>query len=293
MAEITAGLVKELRELTGLGMMECKKALEEAGGDIKKAEELLRIKSGAKASKAASRVAADGAAATWLSPDGKTGAIVEVNAETDFVAKNPDFIQFANTLAELVGKDNPVDVEALSQMKIGGETVEATRQKLVQKIGENISVRRFERLQGNGKLVQYVHPGSKIAVIVDLEGAEAVAKDVAMHIAFAKPKYMSRNEYPADEIAAERKILEARAAESGKPPEIVAKMVDGGINKFVAENTLLGQPFVKDDKQTVQKMLDSQKSKLHGYRFVVVGAGIEKKQADFAAEVAAMAKTAA
>ena len=289
MAEITAGLVKELREITGLGMMECKKALEEAGGDIKKAEELLRIKSGAKASKAASRVAADGAVATWLSPDGKTGALVEVNAETDFVAKNPDFVQFANALAELVGKDNPRDVEALSQMKIGGETVESARQKLVQKIGENIAV----RIQGKGRLVPYVHPGSKIAVVVDLEGAEAVAKDVAMHIAFAKPRFMSRDQVDPQVIADEKKILEARAAESGKPPEIVAKMVDGGVNKFLAEITLLGQPFVKDDKQTVQKMLDAQKSKLHGYRFLVVGAGIEKKQADFAAEVAAMAKNAA
>ena len=293
MAEVTAALVKELREITGLAMMECKKALEEAGGDIRKAEELLRIKSGAKASKAASRVAADGAVATWLSPDGKLGAIVEVNAETDFVAKNPDFVQFSNALAELVGKDNPKDVEALSQMKIGGETVEAARQKLVQKIGENITVRRFERIQGKGKLMQYVHPGSKVAVIVDLEGAEAVAKDVAMHIAFAKPRFMSRNDVDPKVIADERKILEARAAESGKPPEIVAKMVDGGVNKFLAEITLLGQPFVKDDKQTVQKMLDAQKSKLHGYRFLVVGAGIEKKQADFAAEVAAMAKNAA
>jgi len=293
MAEITAGRVKELREITGLGMMECKKALEEAGGDIKKAEELLRIKSGAKASKAASRVAADGAVATWQSPDGKVAALVEVNAETDFVAKNPDFQQFAAALAELVGKHNPADVEALSHMKIGGETVEATRQKLVQKIGENISVRRFERIEAKGKLVQYVHPGSKIAVVVDLEGAEAVAKDVAMHIAFAKPRFMSRNEVDPQVIADEKKILEARAAESGKPPEIVAKMVEGGVNKFLAEITLLGQPFVKDDKQTVQKMLDSQKSKLHGYRFLVVGAGIEKKQSDFAAEVAAMAKTAA
>jgi elongation factor Ts len=293
MAEITAGLVKELREITGLGMMECKKALEEAGGDLKKAEELLRIKSGAKASKAASRVAADGAVATWLSADGKVGAIVEVNAETDFVAKNPDFAQFASALAELVGKGNPRDVEALSQMKLGGETVESARQKLVQKIGENIAVRRFERIEGAAKLVQYVHPGSKIAVLVDLEGAQAVAKDVAMHIAFAKPRFMSRNDVDPQVIADERKILEARAAESGKPPEIVAKMVEGGVNKFLAEITLLGQPFVKDDKQTVQKMLDAQKSKLHGYRFLVVGAGIEKKQADFAAEVAAMAKNAA
>ena len=293
MAEITAGMVKELRELTGLVMMECKKALDEAGGDMKKAEELLRIKSGAKASKAASRVAADGAIGTYVSADGRLGALVEVNSETDFVAKNPDFVQFANALAELVGRDNPKDVEALSQMKIGGETVESARQKLVQKIGENIAVRRFERIQGKGRLVPYVHPGSKVAVIVDLEGAEAVAKDVAMHIAFAKPRFMSRDQVDPQVIADEKKILEARAAESGKPPEIVAKMVDGGVNKFLAENTLLGQPFVKDDKQTVQKMLDAQKSKLHGYRFLVVGAGIEKKQADFAAEVAAMAKNAA
>ena len=179
MAEISAALVKELRDLTGLPMMECKKALTETGGDIKKAEELLRIKSGAKASKAASRVAADGAVATWLSPDGKTGALVEVNAETDFVAKNPDFAQFAQSVAELVGREAPRDVEALSRMKIGAETVESARQKLVQKIGENISVRRFERIEGRAKLVQYVHPGSKIAVLVDLEGPDAVAKDVA------------------------------------------------------------------------------------------------------------------
>jgi elongation factor Ts len=293
MAEITASMVKELRELTGLGMMECKKALEEAGGDLKKAEELLRIKSGAKASKAASRVAADGAIGAYLSPDAKVGALVEVNAETDFVAKNPDFMAFTRSVAELVAKENPADPAALSGLKIGGETVEAARQKLVQKIGENITVRRFERVKTDAKLVQYVHPGSKIGVIVDLEGDEAVAKDVAMHIAFAKPKYMSKDQYPAEAIASERKILEARAAESGKPPEIVAKMVDGGINKFLAENTLLGQPFVKDDKQTVEKMLASRKSKLRGYRFLVVGEGIEKKQSDFAAEVAAMTKTAA
>jgi elongation factor Ts len=293
MAEITAGMVKELRELTGLGMMECKKALEEAGGDLKKAEELLRIKSGAKASKAASRVAADGAIGTYLSPDAKLGALVEVNAETDFVAKNPDFTQFTGSVAQLVAEKNPQDVAALSALQIGGETVESMRQKLVQKIGENITVRRFERVATGARLVQYVHPGAKIAVIVDLEGDEAVAKDVAMHIAFAKPKYMSRDQYPADAIAAERKILEARAAESGKPAEIVAKMVDGGINKFLAENTLLGQPFVKDDKQTVEKMLAAKKSQLHGYKFLVVGEGIEKKQNDFAAEVAAMTKTAA
>jgi elongation factor Ts len=219
--------------------------------------------------------------------------MVEVNAETDFVAKNPDFTQFANALAQLVAKENPADVGALSNLKIGGETVESARQKLVQKIGENITVRRFERVQTDAKLVQYVHPGSKVAVIVDLEGSESVAKDVAMHIAFAKPKFLSRDQVSPDVIAAERKILEARAKESGKPPEIVAKMVEGGINKFLADITLLGQPFVKDDKQTVEKMLAAQKSKLRGYKFLVVGEGIEKKQSDFAAEVAAMTKTAA
>jgi elongation factor Ts len=293
MAEITAGMVKELRELTGLGMMECKKALEEAGGDMKKAEELLRIKSGAKASKAAGRVAADGAIGSYLSADGKRGALVEVNAETDFVAKNPDFIEFTQAVARLVAEKQPADVAALSGLSLGAETVEAARQKLVQKIGENIAVRRFERIESQGKLVSYVHPGAKIAVLVDVAGDEAVAKDVAMHIAFAKPKFMSRDQVAPDVIAAEKKILEARAAESGKPPEIVAKMVEGGINKFLGEITLLGQPFVKDDKLTVQKMLDAKKAKLAGYRFLVVGEGIEKKQSDFAAEVAAMTKNAA
>ena len=297
MAEITAGMVKELRERTGLGMMECKKALEEAGGDMQKAEELLRIKSGAKASKAASRVAADGAIGTYM--DGKVGALVEVNAETDFVAKNPDFVEFTKNVAELVARQNPADVAALSGLKLSGNsaisglTVEEARQKLVQKIGENIAVRRFERIEAKGKLLDYVHPGAKVAVLVDTEGDADVAKDLTHHIAFAKPKYMTKAEYPADAVAAERKILEARAAESGKPPEIVAKMVEGGINKFLAENTLMGQPFVKDDKQTVEKMLAARKTKLNGYRVLVVGEGIEKKQSDFAAEVAAMTKNAA
>jgi len=292
MAEITAAMVKELRELTGLGMMECKKALEEAGGDIKKAEELLRIKSGAKASKAAARVAAEGAIGAYLSPDAKTASMVEVNCETDFVAKNPDFAGFARSLAELVAKDKPADVAALSGLKIGGETVESFRQKLVQKIGENITVRRFERIETDAKLAQYIH-GVKIGVTVDYEGADSVGKDVAMHIAFAKPQFLSRDQVAQDVIARERTILEARAKESGKPAEIAAKMVEGGINKFLAEITLLGQPFVKDDKQTVEKMLAAQKAKVRGYRFLVVGEGIEKKQSDFAAEVAAMTKNAA
>jgi elongation factor Ts len=292
MAEITASMVKELRELTGLGMMECKKALEESGGDIKKAEELLRIKSGAKASKAASRVASEGAVGIHVSPDAKLGAMVEVNCETDFVARNPDFAAFAKALAELVANAAPADVAALSAMKIGDKTVEEARQALVQKIGENITVRRFERVQTPARLAHYVH-GVKIGVLVEFEGEDAVGKDVAMHIAFAKPRFLSRDQVAADAIASERTIIEARARESGKPAEIVAKMVEGGINKFLGEITLLGQPFVKDDKLTVEKMLAASKSKVLSYRFLVVGEGIEKKQSDFAAEVAAMTKTAA
>jgi elongation factor Ts len=284
--------VKELRELTGLGMMECKKALEESGGDIKKAEELLRIKSGAKASKAASRVASEGAVGIHVSPDAKLGAMVEVNCETDFVARNPDFAAFAKALAELVANAAPADVAALSAMKIGDKTVEEARQALVQKIGENITVRRFERVQTPARLAHYVH-GVKIGVLVEFEGEDAVGKDVAMHIAFAKPRFLSRDQVAADAIASERTIIEARARESGKPAEIVAKMVEGGINKFLGEITLLGQPFVKDDKLTVEKMLAASKSKVLSYRFLVVGEGIEKKQSDFAAEVAAMTKTAA
>lgn len=284
MAEISASLVRELRELTGLGMMECKKALTEAGGDLKKGEELLRIKSGAKASKAAGRVAAEGVVGTFLSADGRLGALVELNCETDFVAKNADFLAFAADLAGLVATKEPKDTAALSAI----EGVEARRQALVQKIGENISIRRFDRIAAQGRLAQYVH-GGRIGVLVDYEGAEDAGKDVAMHISFAKPGYMTKAEVPADVVERERGILAARAAESGKPAEIVAKMVEGGLNKYLGELTLLGQPFIKDDKQTIEKMLAARKTKVHGFRFLVVGAGIEKKSADFAAEVMATA----
>ncbi|MDA0982888.1 MAG: translation elongation factor Ts [Proteobacteria bacterium] len=284
MAEISASLVRELRELTGLGMMECKKALTEAGGDLKKGEELLRIKSGAKASKAAGRVAAEGVVGTFLAADGRLGALVELNCETDFVAKNADFLAFAADLAGLVATKEPKDTAALSAI----EGVEARRQALVQKIGENISIRRFERIAAQGRLAQYVH-GGRIGVLVDYEGAEDAGKDVAMHISFAKPGYMTKAEVPADVVERERGILAARAAESGKPAEIVAKMVEGGLNKYLGELTLLGQPFIKDDKQTIEKMLAARKTKVHGFRFLVVGAGIEKKSADFAAEVMATA----
>ena len=284
MAEISASLVRELRELTGLGMMECKKALAEAGGDLRKAEELLRIKSGAKASKAAGRVAAEGVVGTFLAADGRLGALAELNCETDFVARNADFLAFAGDLAALAAEKNPADPAALAAL----EGVEARRQALVQKIGENITIRRFERLAAQGRLAQYVH-GGRIGVLVDFEGAEDAGKDVAMHISFAKPAYLTKAEVPADVVERERGILAARAAESGKPAEIVAKMVEGGLNKFLGELTLLGQPFIKDDKQTVEKMLAARKTKVHGFRFLVVGAGIEKKSADFAAEVMATA----
>jgi elongation factor Ts len=288
MAEITAGLVKELRSRTGLGMMECKRALEEAGGDLAKAEDLLRIRSGAKASKAAGRVAAEGVIGAYLSSDRTLGALVEVNCETDFVAKNADFLAFARALAEVVAKENPADVEALARLSIAGENVEAKRQALVQKIGENVAIRRFERLQTAGRLAQYLH-GVKIGVMVDYDGDDELGKGVAMHVAFAKPQFLSQTEVAPDVVARERAVQEARAKESGKPPEIAARMVEGALNKFLAEITLLGQPFVMNDKQTVEKALVEKKTKLRGYRFLVVGEGIEKKSSDFAAEVMAQA----
>jgi elongation factor Ts len=285
MAEITAALVKELRDMTGLGMMECKKALAEAGGDLKKAEELLRIKSGAKASKAAGRVAAEGVIGAYLSPDAKLGSLVELNCETDFVARNDDFLAYAQVLAELVATKNPADLAALAAYP----GIEAQRQALVQKIGENITVRRFSQMQAKSKLAQYVH-GGRIGVLVEYEGVDEAGRDVAMHISFSKPAYLTKAEVPTDVVERERGILAARAKESGKPAEIVAKMVEGGLNKFLAEQTLLGQPFIKDDKQTVEKMLAAKKTKLLGYRFLVVGEGIEKKSSDFAAEVMSMVK---
>ena len=289
MAEVTAALVKELREMTGLGMMECKKALQESAGNISKAEEFLRIRSGAKASKAATRVAAEGVIGVYISADGKLGSLVEVNCETDIVAKNDDFLAFANGLAAIVASENPVDGVALAELSIDGARIEARRQALVQKIGENISIRRFHRLVAAGRLTHYLH-GAKIGVLVDFDGPEEAGKDVAMHIAFAKPRHMKKEDVPAEAAAKEREILAARANETGKPAEIIAKMIEGGINKFLAEISLLGQPFVKDDKQTVEKMLAARKAKLHRYAFFVVGEGIEKKSTDFAAEVAGMAR---
>lgn len=288
MAEITAALVKELREITGLGMMECKRALEEAGGDLKKAEDLLRIKSGAKASKAAGRIAAEGVIGAYLSPDRKLGALVELNCETDFVAKNEAFLAFARALAEVVARDNPADVGGLAKLNVGGENVEAKRQALIQKLGENMAIRRFARLQTDAKLAQYLH-GVRIGVMVDYEGDDESGKGVAMHVAFAKPQFLSKGEIGPEIVARERAVQEARAKESGKPPEIAAKMIEGALNKFLGEITLLGQPFVMNDKLTVEKALNEKQTKVRGYRFLVVGEGIEKKSSDFAAEVMAQA----
>ena len=293
MAEISASMVMDLRQRTGLGMMECKKALTEAAGDPAKAEELLRIRSGAKASKAAGRIAAEGIVGLYVAPDAKTGAMVEVNCETDFVAKNDDFRAFASEVAAIVARDSPADIAALGAKALAsGATVESRRVELVQKIGENITIRRFARTAAKGRIASYVH-GSKIGVLVDLTGgADTLGKDLAMHVAASKPMALSRDGVPADVIERERKIKAAQAAESGKPPDIVEKIVEGGVAKFIAEVTLLGQPFVKGDgKQTVGQLVKAQGAVVNGFVLFVVGEGIEKKKDDFAAEVAAMAKT--
>jgi elongation factor Ts len=292
MAEITAALVKELREKTDAPMMECKKALTEADGDLAKAEELIRVKLGNKASKASGRVTAEGVIAAYVTADGKTGAMIEVNCETDFVAKNDDFLAFSKALAQLVVEKSPTDVAALSALEIDGVSVEARRTALVGKIGENLSIRRFARTQTGNRIATYLH-GTRIGVMVDFSAAdEQVGKDVAMHIAASKPVCVSKDQVPADKIDAERNIFSQQAAESGKPAEIVAKMVEGRIAKFLAEVALLGQPFVKNPDETVEKMLKSKNASVAGFALFVVGEGIEKKADDFAAEVAKMAAAA-
>lgn len=290
MAEITASMVKELRSRTDAPMMDCKKALNEAGGDMQKAEEILRVKFGAKAAKSAGRIAAEGMVGVHITPDGKTGAIIEVNCETDFVAKNDDFQAFVKNLAQMVVEHNPADVAALSAMKLGDKTVEEVRTELVGKIGENMSIRRFVRVEAQGRLASYVHGGAKIGVLVDVTGDEALAKDIAMHIAAAKPKALDAAGVPQDLIESERRVAAQKAAESGKPANIVEKMLEGAVQKFLKEVTLLSQPFVKDDKVTVGDLLKSKGAQVHGFTLYVVGEGIEKKASDFAAEVAAAAK---
>jgi elongation factor Ts len=293
MADITAQRVKELRDMTGLGMMECKKALTETGGDIKAAEDLLRIKSGAKASKAAGRVASEGMVAAYIAPDGKSGALVEVNCETDFVARNEDFIKFSRDLAQLVAAQGVTDIEALASIGLpGGESVEEFRKALVMKLGENISVRRFARHATEGRLASYLH-GAKIGVMVDYAGGdETLGRDLAMHIAASKPLCVSSEQVSPELLARERQIYTAQGAESGKPADIVARMVDGRIAKYLAEVTLLGQPFVKNPDETVEKLLASKSAKVNAFTLFVVGEGIEKKTGDFAAEVMAQVNQA-
>lgn len=296
MAEITAGMVKELREKTDAPMMECKKALTEAGGDLAKAEEILRVKLGNKATKAATRIAAEGVVGMYLSADGKLGAVVEVNSETDFVAKNEEFIALAKGCAELVAKHNPADVAALSALPLGEGTVESTRTALVGKIGENMTIRRFARIEAKGKLSSYVHGGSKIGVLVDVTGGdEQLGKDLAMHIAASKPKALDASGVPADLLDKERRIAIEKARESGKPEAMLEKIAEGTVQKYLKDVTLLGQVFVKaeDGKQTIEQLLKAKGASVNGFTLYIVGEGIEKKVNDFAAEVAEQAAAAA
>lgn len=290
MAEITASMVKELRERTDAPMMDCKKALTEAEGDMSRAEEILRVRFGNKASKAAGRVAAEGSVGISISADGKTGAIVEVNSETDFCAKNADFITYVNELAAAIAKNNPADIEAVAKLALGASTAEDYRTQLVGKIGENITPRRFVCVAAKGKLTSYVH-GSKIGVLVDLVGGdETLAKDIAMHIAAAKPKSLDASGVDASLIEAERRVAIEKAKEAGKPEAMLEKIAEGTVQKFLKDVTLLNQPFVKDDKVTIEQLLKSKGASIASFTMYVVGEGIEKVVTDFAAEVAAAAK---
>ena len=289
MTTITAGMVAELRGKTDAPMMECKKALTEAAGDMGKAEEILRVKLGSKAGKAASRIAAEGVVAVYV--NGTTGAIVEVNSETDFVAKNDDFLALANGSAKLVAEQNPADVAALGALDLNGKSVEQTRADLIGKIGENMSIRRFKRFDSDNSLAYFLH-GAKIGVMVEYKGDETAAKDVAMHIAAMKPVALSSNDVPAELIETERSVAKAKAMEQGKPAEIAEKMVEGSVQKYLKEVSLLNQSFVKNDKQTVEQMLKEKNTVVAGFTMFVVGEGIEKKVDDFAAEVAAQVAAA-
>lgn len=290
MSNITAEMVRELREITSLGMMECKKALVEANGDIKKAEEVLRVKSGAKAGKVADRTAAEGVVAAYVTENGKNAVIIEVNCETDFVAKDDSFVNFVDEVKKVIVDKSITALDALlSTTLASGKTVEETRKDIIAKLGENITIRRFENFVTNGAIATYLH-GKKIGVAIDITGGDAeLGKDLAMHIAASKPICVSRDNVPAETIAAERSIYVQQAAASGKPQEIIEKMVEGRVNKYLAEITLLGQPFVKNPDITVEKLLASKNAKVNSFTMYVVGEGIEKKVVDFRAEVAAAA----
>ena len=293
MAVITAAMVKELRVKTDAPMMECKKALTEADGNMEQAEEILRVKLGNKATKAASRITADGVVAIYIDEPGKIGAIVELNSETDFVAKNADFIAFANDIAKLVAENKPADVAALSALPLNGSTVDEVRKGLIGKIGENISIRRFQIIEGKGKLSTYIHGGAKIGVIVDVVGGnDEVAHDVAMHIAASKPKALDKDGVDQNLIETERRVAIEKARENGKPEHLIEKIAEGSVNKFLKEVTLLSQPFVKDDSKSVGELLKSNGATVSAFAVFVVGEGLEKRNDDFAAEVAAQAAAA-
>ncbi|HSN64815.1 MAG: translation elongation factor Ts [Azonexus sp.] len=296
MAAITASMVAELRGKTDAPMMECKKALTEADGDMGKAEEILRVKLGNKASKAASRIAAEGVVGLYISADGKLGSMIEVNSETDFVAKNDEFVALSKGCAELVATRNPADVAALSALPMGEGTVESTRSALVGKIGENMAIRRFVRIEAKGKLTSYVHGGSKIGVVIDVVGGdEQLAKDLAMHIAASKPKSLDSSGVSQDLLDTERRIAIEKAREAGKPEAMLEKIAEGTVQKYLKDVTLLGQVFVKaeDGKQTIEQLLKAKGASVAGFTLFVVGEGIEKRVDDFAAEVAAQAAAAA
>jgi len=295
MAAITAAMVGELRGKTDAPMMECKKALTEAEGDMARAEEILRVKLGGKASKASARITAEGVVATFIANG--VGALVEVNSETDFVAKNDDFLALANNAARLVAEHNPADVAALLALPLDGKTLDEVRAALIGKIGENMSIRRFQRFETTGKLASYLH-GTRIGVVVEFDGAdEQVGKDVAMHIAAMKPVSLSSEQVPAELIEKERSVAKLKAEEDaakavaeGKPaqsPEILAKRLEGSVQKYLKEVSLLNQAFVKNDKQSIEQMLKEKATTVKAFTMYVVGEGIEKKQDDFAAEVAA------
>ena len=293
MAAITASMVAELRAKTDAPMMECKKALTEAEGDMAKAEELLRVKLGTKAGKAASRVTAEGVVTSFV--NGTTGAMIEVNCETDFVTKNDSFLALANAAAKLVAEHNPADIAALGELPYSqdgfGPTLEEVRKGLIGKIGENMSFRRFKRAAGGAKIANYLH-GTRIGVLVEFEGDEIAAKDVAMHVAAMKPVSLTSAEVPAELIEKERSVAAAKAAESGKPADIATKMVEGSVQKYLKEVSLFNQTFVKNDKQTVEQMLKAAGTTVKAFTLYVVGEGIEKKVDDFAAEVAAQVAAA-
>ena len=284
---ITAAMVKELRVKTDAPMMECKRALTEANGDMTRAEEILRVKLGNKANKAAVRIAAEGVVVVDISDDKKVGAVLEVNSETDFVAKNPEFIDMAKNAVRLVREQNPADLSALSALTVDGKSLEEIRKALVGKIGENMTFRRFTRLEAKGSLHSYVHSGSKIAAVVDVTGGDdELAHDLAMHIAACKPKALDASGVDPELIAKEKRVAIEKARESGKPENLIERIAEGTVQKFLKEVTLLNQPFVKDDKISVKQLLAQKHAAVNGFVLYVVGEGIEKKKNDFASEVA-------